>query len=110
MYQADGPRLFKTSPGRDGLVPDVTRYIETFFRHKLLLCMPIVLTLLVSIGYVATQPSKYTSGMTVWFATQLPGPSSIDNNNFSALAPAAQAQTLLGQLLQTRDFLLKAGN
>jgi uncharacterized protein involved in exopolysaccharide biosynthesis len=86
----------------------VTRYIETFFRHKLLLVTPLVLTLLLSVWYVKQQPTTYTTSMRVWFDNQLPGPGYLDPTGSNGPAPASTAQTLLGQLLSTHDFLVKA--
>ncbi len=86
----------------------MTRYIETLFRHKLLLCAPLVLTLLVSVYYVKTQPKTYTSSTTVWFDNQLPNPAYMDAGN-NGPPPAQAAQTLFTQLLPTKDFLVKAG-
>ena len=87
----------------------MTRYIETFFRHKVLLLTPLVLTLLVSVWYVSQQPTTYTASTTVWFDTQAPGPAYFDVTNFIP-QPAGQAQTVLTQLLTTKDFLVKAAN
>jgi hypothetical protein len=83
----------------------VTRYIETFFRHKVLLLTPLVLTLLVSVWYVTKQPTTFTSSSSVWFDTPVPGPAYFDSNG-QAPPPAQQAQTLLTQLLTTNDFLV----
>lgn len=87
----------------------MTRYIETFFRHKVLLLTPLVLTLLLSVWYVSTQSTTYTATSTVWFDNQLPNPGYLDAPGTGA-PPANQAQTLLTQLLTTRDFLLKAAD
>jgi organic radical activating enzyme len=86
----------------------VTRYIETFFRHKVLLLTPLVLTLLLSAWYVKTQPTTYTTSMKVWFDNELPGPGYLDQSTNNGTPPATQAQTLLTQLLSTHDFLVKA--
>ena len=86
----------------------MTRYIETFFRHKVLLLAPLVLTLLLSVWYVKSQPTTYITSMKVWFDNQLPSPGYLDPTGSNGPAPATTAQTLLGQLLSTRDFLVKA--
>jgi uncharacterized protein involved in exopolysaccharide biosynthesis len=86
----------------------VTRYIETFFRHKVLLLAPLVLTLLLGAWYVKSQPTTYSTSMKVWFDNQLPNPGYLDPDGTRGPAPASQAQTLLTQLLSTRDFLVKA--
>jgi uncharacterized protein involved in exopolysaccharide biosynthesis len=86
----------------------VTRYIETFFRHKVLLLAPLVLTLLLSVWYVSSQPTTYTTSTAVWFDNQLPNPGYLDPMGSNGPAPSATAQTLLGQLLSTQDFLTKA--
>jgi uncharacterized protein involved in exopolysaccharide biosynthesis len=86
----------------------VTRYIETFFRHKVLLLAPLVLTLLLSGWYVKSQPTTYTSSAKIWHDNQLPGPGYLDPTGSNGQAPATTAQTLLTQLLSTDDFLVKA--
>jgi uncharacterized protein involved in exopolysaccharide biosynthesis len=88
----------------------VTRYIETFFRHKVLLLTPVVLTLLVSVWYVSTQSKTYTATSSVWFDSQIPGPAYFDATGNPGMQPAQQAQTLLTQLLSTKDFVTKAAN
>jgi uncharacterized protein involved in exopolysaccharide biosynthesis len=88
----------------------VTRYIETLFRHKKLLCAPLVLILLVSVWYVKTQPKTYTTTTTAWFDNQLPNPSYLDGGTNNQAPPAQTAMNLLTQLLTTRDFLVKAGH
>jgi uncharacterized protein involved in exopolysaccharide biosynthesis len=85
----------------------VTRYIETFFRHKVLLIMPLVLTLLLSVWYVSKQPTTYTTSTAVWFDNQLPNPGYLDPTGSNGPAPSATALTLLTQLLSTQDFLTK---
>lgn len=86
----------------------MTRYIETFFRHKVLLLTPLVLTLLLSAWYVKSQPTTYTNAMKAWFDTQLPNPGYLDVQQNNGQPPATTAQTLLTQLLSTHDFQVKA--
>jgi uncharacterized protein involved in exopolysaccharide biosynthesis len=87
----------------------VTRYIETLFRHKLLLCAPLVLTLLVSVWYVSSQSKTYTTTTTAWFDNQLPNPSYLDGGTANQAPPAQTAMNELTQLLTTKDFLVGAG-
>ena len=84
----------------------MTRYIETFFRHKVLLITPLVLTLLLSGWYVSKQPTTYTTSTAVWFDNQLPNPGYLDPMGSNGPAPSATAQTLLGQLLSTQAVML----
>jgi len=85
----------------------VTRYIETFFRHKVLLITPLVLTLLLSVWYVSKQPTTYSPSTAVWFDNQLPNPGYLDPMGSNGPAPSTTALTLLSQLLSTQDFLDK---
>jgi uncharacterized protein involved in exopolysaccharide biosynthesis len=88
---------------------DVNRYVEAFFRHKLLVIAPVILALLMSVWYVGSQSKTYQSSTTVWLDTSLPNPSSIDVPAQGA-TPAQQAQTVLQELISTRAFLVKVGH
>ncbi len=87
----------------------MTRYIETFFRHKVLLVIPLVLTLLLSVWYVKGQPTTYTTSMKSLVRQPAAGArlSRPDRQQRTSNRPAT-AQTLLGQLLATQDFVVKA--
>ena len=87
----------------------MTRYLEAFFRHKLLLITPIVLALIMGLWYVSSQPVAYQSSTTVWFDTPLPNPSSVDVTTQGG-TPAQSAQVVLQELLGSRQFLLKVGH
>jgi uncharacterized protein involved in exopolysaccharide biosynthesis len=87
----------------------VTRYLEAFFRHKLLVITPVVLALVMSVWYVKSQPVTYQSSTSVWFDTPLPNPSSVDVPAQGS-TPAQQAQLVLQELLGTRQFLINVGN
>jgi uncharacterized protein involved in exopolysaccharide biosynthesis len=86
----------------------VSRYVETFFRHKLLLTAPVVIALVLSVWYATSQKPSYTTTTSIWIDTPLPGQSSLDGYN--GPSPAAQAQSLLQELVATRDFDVKAGH
>jgi uncharacterized protein involved in exopolysaccharide biosynthesis len=87
----------------------VTRYLEAFFRHKLLLITPVVLALIVGVWYVSSQPVAYQSSTTVWFDTPLPNPSSVDVAPQGG-NPSQGAQVVLQELLGSRQFLLNVGH
>ncbi len=87
----------------------MSRYLETFFRHKILLIAPVVLALAISIWYVAARPKSFQSSATLWVDTQPPAASSIDAPG-NGPTPAAQAQSVLQELVATRSFMLKAGH
>jgi uncharacterized protein involved in exopolysaccharide biosynthesis len=87
----------------------VRRYVETFFRHKLLLCLPVVLVLLISIWFVTSATSSYYATTTLWFDTPVPAPSSIDTSA-QFTTPAALGQSVLQELATTREFLTNVGN
>jgi len=91
------------------LLSGVTRYVEAFFRHKLLLITPVVLALIVSVWYVTSRTPTYQASTTVWVDTSLPSPSSIDAAAQGG-PPAQQAQVVLQELLGSRQFLVKVGH
>jgi uncharacterized protein involved in exopolysaccharide biosynthesis len=88
----------------------VTRHLETFFRHKLVLLLPILVAVVAATWFVSTRPSTYSSTTTVWFDSPLPNTSSIDQSSWNAPVPATQANSLMQQLLKTRAFLIKVGH
>jgi hypothetical protein len=84
-------------------------YKETFARHRLLFCLPVILAALVSLLLVLGAPKAYESEATLWVDRPPPGQSSLNDPNPAVLTPATQAQQVLGELLSSRSFRLEAG-
>jgi uncharacterized protein involved in exopolysaccharide biosynthesis len=83
----------------------VIRYLETFFRHRLLFTAPVVLALVFSLGFALLQPETYTAQARVWY--DLKG--GLDTNSADqALSryttPAEQQAQVLDELIVTRAF------
>jgi uncharacterized protein involved in exopolysaccharide biosynthesis len=80
------------------------RYLETFYRHRLLVLTPVLLALLIALSIVIVQPKTYDSTARIWFYR-------------TDLATLAQANTTVAdqqaavfrELLNARSFDLKAG-
>jgi uncharacterized protein involved in exopolysaccharide biosynthesis len=81
------------------------RYLETFYRHRLLLVSPLILALAASIGLVLLQSRTYEATSTIRF----------DSSPDSTLpvgvyvSPADQGVGKLKELLKTRSFCAKVG-
>jgi len=78
-------------------------YRQTFDRHKVLFSLPIAITTLLAIWFVAGSPKEYKAGATL-FIDNKSGESSIDEQNSTLLTPAARAQQFLNELLATKQF------
>lgn len=81
----------------------MVRYVETFFRHRLLFAIPIALILLVSAAVVVTQPAEYTATARLWVDRPALGPD--DSNPY--VAPSAQQAGSLLELTRTRYFTVR---
>lgn len=84
---------------------DLSRgYIEAFFRHKYLLCLPIVVGLLVGAGLAMRVEREYVAHATFWADTPVPQESTNGTTGGSS-PPSAGESTLLTQMLATRTFM-----
>jgi uncharacterized protein involved in exopolysaccharide biosynthesis len=83
------------------------RYLETFYRHRLLLMGPVALVLLLTGGWVLVQPPTYDATVRMWVQRQTLVPNPDDN---PYLTPAQQQAAVLSELLNTKYFCLKVGN
>lgn len=82
------------------------RYLETFFRHRLLLIAPILITLFASLGLTMMHPRMYQASARVWFdSSTISGSTSW--NPYTAPADAQAAS--MTELLQTRTFCRQVG-
>jgi uncharacterized protein involved in exopolysaccharide biosynthesis len=80
------------------------RYLETFYRHRLILVAPVVLVLLISVSIVYFQPRAYDATSKLWVDKDLLGTTAVDTS-FSA--PADTQVAVLQELLKTRSFAVK---
>lgn len=81
------------------------RYLETFYRHRLLVAAPLVLCLCVSLCVVALQPRSFASTAKIWVDRPLLT-ATVPTNIY---ATAADEQTaVLQELLKTRNFCVLA--
>ena len=80
------------------------RYLETFYRHRLILIAPVMLTLLISVAVIYVQPRAYDATAKLWVDRDLLGTTAVDTS-FSA--PADTQVAILQELLKTRSFGVK---
>jgi len=85
------------------------RYLRTFRRHKLLVVAPLVLALLVGLGYELTSPRHYVAQGTLWADAPVPEGSSVLAQSPPSPSPAAQQAAVLSELLGTDHFLAEIG-
>jgi uncharacterized protein involved in exopolysaccharide biosynthesis len=80
------------------------RFLDTLFRHRIIAAVPLVLGLVVAIGFVEAQPRVYQSTASVWVSTTVGG----TNNNTGSqyVAASTQQKGVLTELLSTRAFTL----
>lgn len=79
-------------------------YLETVFRHPLLLLAPIILGFLAGAAFAYTQPREYVASASVWVDTSVPDATTIGTTGGNSPPSAGQA-ALLSQMLGTRVFL-----
>ncbi len=81
------------------------RYVETFYRHRLLVIAPLVLCLCISLGVVAVQARTFASTAKIWVDRPLltaTAPSNIYQT------PADEQTAVLQELVKTRSFCVLA--
>lgn len=79
-------------------------YVEAFFRHKYLLCLPIILGLVVGAGMAFRAEREYVSSATFWADNPVPQEST-NGTTGGTSPPSAGESTLLMQMLATRTFM-----
>ena len=86
----------------------IARFIETFFRHKLLILLPMFVTPLVVMpfAFILVQP-YYETTAGVW--AERPAYVPITDETSRYVSPAQYQQSRLNELLQTRAFLEDVG-
>lgn len=86
------------------------KYLETFFRHRRSLVAPVVVALVISVGFVILQPRSYDASARVWFqSTAIAGTDSASQAN-AYLNPSDVALGVLNELLSTRTFCVNIGH
>lgn len=78
-------------------------YIETFFRHRVLLMLPLVLGFLVGTVFAFIQPREFKAISSVWIDAPVPAGSSVGGGGNTPLSTGQSV--LLTQYLATRTFL-----
>jgi len=82
------------------------RYLETLFRHPLLLISPTLVLVALATGWVAMQPPTYDATVRLWVERQ----QLVANPNSNPyLTPAQEQGAVITELLGTRYFCLKVG-
>ena len=83
------------------------RLLESYFRHRFLYLLPIVLMLAIGTGYVVRTPPKYFTSGTLYVQSQtlLTSLTSNYGNGFSWVTPAQATVNDLRELLQTNAFV-----
>lgn len=84
------------------------RYVEAYFRHPILLMLPVLVAVAASSAYVVRQPNAFRGGASLWCDTPVPNPSSIFGGS-SQQSPAETQRAVLTELLLARTFLEKVG-
>jgi uncharacterized protein involved in exopolysaccharide biosynthesis len=86
-----------------------SEYRNTARQHRWLLLVPILLAPVIALWVVLGTPNEYRSSASLWFDTAPPADSSVTHPDASLTPPAAQAQILLNELLQTKQFRARVG-
>jgi uncharacterized protein involved in exopolysaccharide biosynthesis len=81
------------------------RYARTFRRHRLLVIAPLVLALIVGLGYELKSPRHYTAQGTLWADAPVPDGTTVFSTNPPSQSPASQGVSVLSELLGTDQFL-----
>jgi uncharacterized protein involved in exopolysaccharide biosynthesis len=80
------------------------RFLDCFYRDRVLLLAMTAVALILSIGVVAVQPRTYEATARVWVDQSIQG----DHPN-AYITPADAGNLILGEMLRTRDFCTKVG-
>jgi len=82
------------------------RFLETFYRHRLLAILPIVIGVLVAAGYQMAQPNSYASTPSLWVDASVPGQNSAAT---AGIDPSTLEEYSIQELLTTRSFAVAVG-
>jgi uncharacterized protein involved in exopolysaccharide biosynthesis len=81
------------------------RYSRTFRRHRLLVIAPLVLALVIGLGYELKSPRHYTAQGTLWADAPVPDGTTVFSTSPPTQSPASQGASVLSELLATDQFL-----
>jgi uncharacterized protein involved in exopolysaccharide biosynthesis len=81
------------------------RYLQTFRRHRLLVIAPVVLTLLVGLGFEFVSPRHYSASGSLWADSPVPDGTTVFSTSPPAQSAASQGADVLNELLATDHFL-----
>jgi Mrp family chromosome partitioning ATPase/capsular polysaccharide biosynthesis protein len=86
----------------------VKRYLELFFRHRILFALPMVVALLAGVAYASKAPRSYTSTATLFCDASLPNASTLQQAvTPGSVTPSADKMSTLQEFLRTQGFLNK---
>ena len=81
------------------------RYLEVFFRHPLRFSLPMIIAVVVAVGYESHAALTYASTATLWCDASLPNISTISQgSNYGATTPSADKEAVLEEFLHTQSF------
>jgi uncharacterized protein involved in exopolysaccharide biosynthesis len=81
------------------------RYVEMFFRHKIALILPIILSLGAAGGYAVKAPRSYQSAATMWADASLPNASTLQAQTPAGQSTPSQIEAaVLEEFLHTLEF------
>ncbi len=105
MADASRNRPFdaQTTPSR--LANTVVRYLETFFRHRFLLTLPLLLALVVGLAATRLLPRTYEATTKVWFSED--STRSVQADTLGS--PGDTHEAMLKDLVKSRSFCLAVG-
>ncbi len=85
----------------------MVRYLETFYRHRLLVIGPLAICLAISLGIVVLQPRTFASTAKIWVDRPLLATSAPTN---IYQTPADEQAAVLQELVKTRSFCILAAD
>jgi uncharacterized protein involved in exopolysaccharide biosynthesis len=85
------------------------RYQRTFRRHKLLVIAPILLALVVALGYQFSAPKHYQAWGTLWADAPVPNDSTVFAQQQPNPSAASQQSAVLQEMLSTNQYLAEVG-
>lgn len=83
----------------------MVRYLETFYRHRLLVIAPLVICALISLGFVTVQPGVFAATAKIWVDRPLLAATTPSN---IYQTPADEQAAVLEELIKTRSFCILA--
>lgn len=86
-------------------------YRETFRRHRVVLCLPPLLAMVIAGAIVLTAGKSYTSSASLWVDNPAPlGSSLVTSSTGATTDPSSQEDTVLTELLTTQSFAVAVGD